>query len=435
MNDQKLVNVNELDSDYRIRIDENEQKALFYKFFKKFRNVKEAASFLGISNSSFCKYYRCVVKYLPYRVVQKAVFYLNIDIPKILYKGNLKNIRSMYMKEAHPILAEKYGDNWAKQLTVRRDANKINLEDFPDDTYIFIEDEFRKKLLEAATNLFNSQRKLMKALNISPGIFTSWFSGKQKDYETNKIGLYFMPLKKVKEISRHLCEDNRFEFSMEEIEKCTLMYRQQAGIPIKKIILPLQESPQLVRLLFHLLGDGYGGKKGESASYKNICTELIEEVKDDLKFFGDVSVYEQENQIKFPRIIGDIIRNFYDVKLETFDSFISNRIKTLPKRLLYEGIRAYADDEATAYPSYIRFSSANYRLLSGIRELIVKYIGIKCNTVRSQYSVKARSNKMYYFDLRNIIKYGNKIGFAHPKKAKILTDAIRRKRKERIDYI
>lgn len=440
MNNQKIKskdllksNILNKDKDYRIKIEEKEQRDLFNKLFKKFGNVKEATSFLGITNQSFSRCYGCATRYIPYKVIQKIVSHLGVKFPKILYQGNLKQIRLKYMKKSHPILAEKYGLNWAKELTVRRDKNKIDLYEFPEDTYVFIEDNFRKKLLEHAANLFGNQEKLMKKLGMNPSTLIAWNDGKQKDYKTNKVGVRYIPLKKIKEISKYLCEDNNFEFSMEEISKHTLMYRLPAGNPIKNIKLPIIESPELVRLLFHLLGDGYGGAKGETASYKNTCKELLEEVKKDLKIFGDVPVYEQEYSIKFPRIIADIIKNFYKVKLKTFDSFISDKIKGLPKKLLYHGIRAFADDESSAYPTYIRFSSANYNLIIGIRELVNKYLSIKTNPVKEQCSEKARYKKTYYFDLRDVKLYKNKIGFIHPKKAKIINEAVKKRRKKRID--
>ncbi len=431
MNNQKIANNNES----RIKIDEKLQKELFYKIFKKFCNVPDAASYLNITPSSFSKYYRCKTRYLPYAVVQKIVTCLNITFPQILESGNLTEIRLQYMKKAHPLLGEKYGVNWAKKLTIRRNQNKITLNDLPDNTYVYIEPNYRKSLLQNAVNLFNTESGLMKKLSLSTSRFVSWYKGEQKDYRSNKIGVSFIPLNKLKEISSYLCEYENTEFSMDEISKHVLMYRLKCGNPIRNVILPIKESPQIVRLLFHLLGDGYGGMKGESASYKNTCQELLDEVVRDLQIFGDVQVYRQNDQIKFHRIIADIIKNYYSIQFKTFDSFISPRIKGLNKELLCHGIRAFADDEATAYPSFVRITSANYTLLTGIHELVSKYLKIESNIVKEQYSLKATYKKTYYFDLKDLREYKNKIGFTHPKKAAILNNARKTKRKKRIDYL
>ena len=215
---------------------------------------------------------------------------MEIEKPKIIYSGNIRKIRSDYMKKAHSVLEKKYGFNWTKELTNRRDFKGISLNDFPDGTFVFLEENYRKELLESAYSLFGTLTKLAKKINVSPTSLSYWFAGKQKDYKANKTGLQFIPLPKLKLISNYLVEDSREEFSMRNIENKVLMYRMQAGNLIKNPKFSIKESSQLTRLLFHLLGDGYSGKKGQNAGYRNTCKELLEEFKEDLKIFGDVPV-------------------------------------------------------------------------------------------------------------------------------------------------
>lgn len=420
--------------DIRVKIDEKEQKELFRIFLKKFNNdFNKASDYLGVTRSSLSKYKRNVMKYISEEILLKVVDYLKVDSPEILYSGSLREIRKDYMKKAHHVLETKYGNKWAKELTSRRDFTGIHLSDFPDYIFIYLESDYRKQLLESAYCLFGSLGKLAQVIDVSPSRLSSWFYGKQKDYKTNKVGIQFIPLRKLKIISKYLVEDYRREFSMKNIENHVIMYRMQAGNPIKNPKFSIQESPELVRLLFHLLGDGYSGKKGENANYRNTCKELLEEFKTDLQVFGEVPIYEQKFSIKFPRILAQIIGDFYEIKCGAYDSYISKRIFQIPKRNLYFGIRAFADDEATVYSHSIRITSANVRLLEGIKK-ILSFLKIKSNEIKSQFNPRAKYGKVYYLDVRDLESYVKYIGFTHPKKKALLEKyvkkikSIRRKR-------
>lgn len=409
----------------RIKIGDGKQRELFNNLIKKFKgDFSKAGAYLGITNSSLSKYKRGVTHYIPKEVFVKIVDYLKIEFPEIIFSGTIKQIRSDYMKKAHPVLEKKYGKRWAKELTNRRDFEGIHLDDFPDYIFVYLEKNYRKELLTAAYDLFGSLNRLANVIGVSAGRLSCWFRGEQKDYVRDKVGLQFIPLSKLKLISKYLVEDYRKEFSMEELEKHVLMYRMQAGNPIKNPKFLIKESPELIRLLFHLLGDGYSGNKSENAGYKNTCKELLEEFKNDLKIFGDVPVYEQENSVKFPRVLAEMIENFYHINSRTFDSIISDKILQIPKKNLCFGIKAFADDEATVYSHSIRFTSANLNLLKGIKR-ILNFLKIKSNDIKSQFNPRARYKKMHYLDLRDIERYFKLVGFTHPKKKRLLEKYVK----------
>ena len=415
----------------RVKIDEEQQKDLFNSFIKKFNNNFESASqYLGITRSSLSKYKRGITRHIPKEILSKVICCLKIEYPKIIYSGDIRKIRSDFMKKAHPVLKKKYGANWAKELTNRRDFRGIHLVDFPDYVFVYLDDIYRKELLRSAYDLFGSLTKLANAIGISAGRLSYWFQGRQKDYVRDKIGLQFIPLSKLKTISRHLVEDHREEFSMDNIEKNVLMYRMQAGNPIKNPKFPIKESPELVRLLFHLLGDGYSGKKGENANYRNTCKELLEEFKDDLKIFGDIPIYEQEYSIKFPRILAEIIEDFYQINSKTFDSVISDKIFHIPKRNLYFGIRAFADDEGCVAKSSIVLTSANYNLLDGIKQ-ILDYLKLRRSEIKSRFAKNATYKRMYNLEIRDLELYKRKISFTHPLKKEKLENYVRKKKLKR----
>lgn len=415
----------------RIKIDETKQKEIFSNFLKKFDNdFGTASDYLGITKASLSKYKTAIIKYFPKEVLYKIMNYLNIEQPEILYSGTLTQIRKKYFKKAHLALKQKYGDNWAKELTKRRDFKGIHLDHFPESIFVYLEDAYRKELLNSAYNLFGSLSKLAREIKVSPTRLSYWFRGKQKDYKRNKVGLQFIPLLKLKIISNFLVEDGREEFSIENIERHVLMYRMRAGNPIKNPRFPIKESPELIRLMFHLLGDGYSGGKGNNANYRNTCKELLDEFKNDLKIFGNVPIYEQKFSIKFPSILAKIILDFYKVKSKTYDSHISDKILQIPKKDLCFGIRAFADDEGTVYSSSIRLSSANYSLLKGIKQ-ILNYLKIKSNNIKSQLNLKAKYGKTYYLDIKDLELYYKSVGFTHPKKQVLLKNYVKKIKSKR----
>lgn len=420
-----------MQNEIRVKIEEDKQKEIFKKFLKKFDNdFQNASNYLNITKSSLSKYKRGVSRYLPEEVLSKIISHLKIEEPQIIYSGTLKEIRNQYMKKAHPVLEQKYGKSWAKELTNRRDFKGIHLENFPDNIFIYLEDNYRKELFKAFYNLFGSLHKASKILDVSFSRLPFWYYGKQKDYKTNKTNPQLIPLKQLKIIAKALVEDGREEFSMENIEKHTLMYGMRAGSPIKNPKFPIKECSELTRLLFHLLGDGYAGKKGESGNYRNTYQELLEEFKEDLTIFGDIPVYEQKFSIKFPQVLAKIIEEYYKINSRTYESQISTKIFQIPKKNLYLGIRAFADDEGTIYPNSIRISSANYNLLSGIKQ-ILSYLNLKSNEIKSQQNLKARFGKTYYLDIRDIEKYHKNIGSTHPRKKELLYEYVKRKKSRR----
>lgn len=161
------------------------------------------------------------------------------------------------------------------------------------------------------------------------------------------------------------------------------------------------------------------------ASYKNTCQELLDEFKTDLMIFGDVSIYEQKDSIKFPRVLAEIIENFYGINSRTFDSKISDKISQIPKKNLYFGIRAFADDEASVYSHSIRITSANYNLLEGVRK-ILHFLKIKSNDIKFQSNPRSKYGKVYYLNIRDLEEYKRHIGFIHPKKKKLLINYVKK---------
>ena len=128
-----------------------------------------------------------------------------------------------------------------------------------------------------------------------------------------------------------------------------------------------------------------------------------------------------------------LILDFYGIKSGTYDSHISNRILQIPKRNLYFGIRAFADDEGTACSSSVRLSSANYKLLEGLIK-ILDFLNLNHSSIRSQKSKKAKFGEMHYLEIKDLEKYHKYIGFTHPRKRKILEFNVKRRKVHKAGY-
>ena len=55
---------------------------------------------------------------------------------------------------------------------------KISLEDFPDDIYILLEDDFRAEFFKTAWKINRSYRHLAKKIGVSNPVMLSWRRGK-----------------------------------------------------------------------------------------------------------------------------------------------------------------------------------------------------------------------------------------------------------------
>ncbi|MBU4502917.1 MAG: hypothetical protein KKA79_10060, partial [Nanoarchaeota archaeon] len=100
----------------RVKIDEKEQREIFSKFAKKFKNKKNAAEFLNISKYNFHDYSHCRTRYVPLKIMNKIVQELKIKNLKIIDKKSLKQIRQGFIEKATIAFKKKYGDNWKKVL-------------------------------------------------------------------------------------------------------------------------------------------------------------------------------------------------------------------------------------------------------------------------------------------------------------------------------
>jgi len=305
----------------------------------------------------------------------------------------------------------------------------FHLTDLPPNlVFIYLEDSFRKRFLKVLKKTFNTYRELGEFVGYTDtGIL-----------ETFEVKNRFTKLSTIIKLANFLSKKGYHQFEISKVEKKIIAYRGiGTSLIIKNPDFPLREDDRIIRIFFHLLGDGYGGKYGFAKPfYRNYAKELLDEFEGDLKVFGEVPHIKRETIVEIPSVIGYIFEHIYKINFESHKSFIPPVIFKLPSRLIAQGIKAFADDEASIEDCRIRFYSSNKNLLSGIRNLIIKkfpeFLG-KIGEIRESWTyLREKKFAKYSFTILSsgLKPYYDLIGFSHKRKMESLQRTIeRRKRK------
>jgi predicted transcriptional regulator len=291
--------------------------------------------------------------------------------------------------------------------------------------FIRLEASFRENFLKTLKEVFGTYRKLGKFANYTDaGII-----------ETFRVKNRFTKLSTIIKLANFLSERGYHEFDLNNVEKKVVAYRGiGTSLIIKNPNFPLREDERMVKIFFHLLGDGYGGKYGFAKPfYRNYTKELLDEFEEDLKVFGEVPHIKRETIVEIPSVIGYILKHIYKVNFESHKSFIPSVIFKLSSKLVAQSIKAFADDEASVEDCRIRLHSSNKRLLSGMRNLMVKkfpeFSGEIGQIKKHKTYLRKKKYIGYSFTIfsKGLKSYYSLIGFSHPEKLESLKRIIERK--------
>ncbi|MBI2545602.1 hypothetical protein HYV81_00280 [Candidatus Woesearchaeota archaeon] len=295
--------------------------------------------------------------------------------------------------------------NSLNQIKIR----EFHINQFPTDRiFISLNESFHRELF-SMINIKNYE-------NLNKSTFKQW-----------KNRRHFIPLWviiKLQETS---------PYSIEDFERNIIAYKgPSTSAVIDNPCLPLLEDERLLRAVAHLLGDGFvGGGFGsklpqgkQHSEFRNFAPELLDSFHRDLSVFGNVPVTKnyQHGSLVIPNSIGYILCHLYRIKFDTFNSRVPEVFFNLPKELVAQFLRAFADDEAHVFDSSIEYYSCNKDLLQDVLSLMnshfpeIKTSGIKAN-------IKAGRNTKYSFSVYSKSQelYLNHIGFDHNQKTKDLT--------------
>ncbi len=231
------------------------------------------------------------------------------------------------------------------------------------------------------------------------------------------------------------------EFPIRMFEENVIAYKgPSSSAIIRTPNLPIKEDARLLKIVAHLLGDGFVGGgfgtkllKGRSHSeYRNFTPELLDSFQRDLSVFGDLSANKnyKHGSLIIPNVVGYLLECFYKIKFDTFNSRVPKSLFDVPKELVAPFLMAFGDDESHVYDSSIEYHSNNERLLKDIL-LLMNNAFPEIKTSKIKTNTKAGKNIKYSFSIYHVSQreYLNLIGFDHPKKREDLIFNLGRKGK------
>lgn len=309
---------------------------------------------------------------------------------------------------------------------------EFHLTDFPKERlYIILDRQFRKKFFERLYHIVGKSTTLAKELNVEDETIRRW-----------KFGMRALPNWALLQLNNLLCNN---KFDIREIENNVTAYKgESSNNLIMQPKLPLVEDDRLVRIVSHLLCDGYDGGNRHLPTYNNTEKNLIDSFSKDLSTFGVVPIklikYDQNSEgkkllyrIQFPRIFTHILRKLYNIK--TFNSKKSEfpkRFFKLNKKLSFSIVQSFFDDEGSVMESKLKIGLVNFNLLNDFRKFIIKkypYYKKEVDNINKHfYKGTFSENPFYTFELRRsfLDYYYKNINFIHPRKKKLLKLIITR---------
>lgn len=303
---------------------------------------------------------------------------------------------------------------------------KFHLLEFPEDrVYILLANDFRQKLFTLAIETMGSQKKLAKELGVSETMVIKWRRGINKC--GNRPCVQCVPLWALKKILQLVPIERRP--TIEEIEKNVMQYQAKGGAPVLDPNLPLVEDERLVRIFFHLAGDGYGGRFGGAKPfYYNTNSAVMDEFVSDLSVFGKVRTWFEEGKFRvfFSKVVAHVIKHIYKTNFMSHEVRVPQEFFGLDAQVIAQGIKALADDEGTVLPYRVKICSSNKPLLEDVQKLLIEKF-----PEFSGHVVINKGGKSYNLVIRSggIELFAKWIGFTHNQKSADLKLLLRMKNK------
>ncbi len=288
--------------------------------------------------------------------------------------------------------------------------------------YLILDKSFREIFFNKLYQLIGRSTTLGKKISVDDETIRRW-----------KLGLRTIPNWALLELNNLL---KNKKFSIQEIEENIVAYRGESSKkPITKPKLPIVEDERLIRIVSHLLCDGYDGGKKHLPCYYNTEETLIQNFIKDLTIFGNVPIklrcQMQGNKPKysseFPRIFTHILRGIYKIKFDGDNARLPKYFLNIEPKLAFQIIKSFADDESCVRDSKIRFSLKNKPLVEDFYQLIKTTLGLKPDEI-TKIKQASYNKDIYYFELNRAAfdKYHKHINFFHPNKKMLLEFAIKR---------
>lgn len=296
----------------------------------------------------------------------------------------------------------------------------FHLTDFPNNVYVYLEDNFRKSLFNRAIKLCGSWKELCNKIEVPISTFGGWYLGKRKKgTEITSISIRLGSLKNLLTITDF--------YDLNKLDKYVTFIRSEGKKIIENPKLPLKETTTLFSLIGNLLGDGYGSSDKETPNYTNRNEKLLMEFKRKLKIFGDVptSFSSTGFYVRFPKVIVDILKHLYKLNLGTFNAGLPKILWKLPRRFIASSIGAIIDDDGTICDDKIEIYSSSKRLLEDVLGLLHK----RFPEIKTGKIIPKRKNYFFFQIYTRSFKYvKNFIPILHTDKIENLEFNLKRQK-------
>lgn len=295
---------------------------------------------------------------------------------------------------------------------------KFRLEDFPDEIYVHIEDDFRKRLFSETIERTKTHKELANILKAGSRTLYSWFVGERA-----------IPLKKLRKISEIA------NVNLSSIESHIIRYQGHNGKGVKTPIFPLTLTHYLGRIIGHLfVGDGSIDNRDRVPSYSLADNEigniLISQFKECIKnVFGNAEIREFKyssgfknthmRRVVLPSVIGRILIHIFGRPSKKKDVLLPEVI-TSSKEVLSQTISAIFDDDGsvtfnrmTKGSRAIKLECDNINVLLQLQRWLSQFFGVNSHIYTSR---RKNIYRLHICDKNSLNKFRNYIGFTHPEK-------------------
>ncbi|HLG24210.1 MAG TPA: winged helix-turn-helix domain-containing protein [Candidatus Nanoarchaeia archaeon] len=267
---------------------------------------------------------------------------------------------------------------------------EINLEDFPDDIYILLEDNFRAEFFKTAWKINKSYRHLAKKLGVSNPVMLSWRRGMINFTKQDQ----FCPVWAIKSIIDYSKHSGKFNYNLEKVQENIKSIRCRAGnYKIYNVKLPIRDSRELRSLVTHLICDGSAlNEKHRTSKYASTSLETVNEVKEKLSIFGNTpnllirketytNHYLPSYVLNFSKAITKILTKKFNIDFRGDKARFPKEFLKGKRKFLVAIVRAFLIDEGCINDRTIIFCSGSMKLLEDLKQ-ICEMLEYKCQNIR-----------------------------------------------------
>lgn len=309
---------------------------------------------------------------------------------------------------------------------------KIGIDELPSNFYVYLEEDFRKKLFDQAIYVSGDKKALAKLLEVCVDTITILRKGKyfgKREFDKAFMNIQF--LRKMLKLTN---------ISVSEAESSVISLKGKSG-RVFYMNLPIPIDENLASLLGHSFGDG-GLDQDFAFKYVNKEPRLLQEVQAAVKnVFGDFEIKarlktgggEPRYEYKYPAVIGHI--------LHVLGAPVGSKVKqemNIPEWLFSNSkavrtsfIRSVYDDEATVnisgksidigFSKLTSLESSLIKFLASLKTLLYT-LGVVTSQIffMQRYQDKLGEERIRYgfciSSYKNLENFLKEIEFLHPQK-------------------